>query len=423
MRQSQLFPKTKKDAPKEAVSVNHKLLVRAGLIDQLMAGSWTLLPLAWRVVSKINNIIREEMNAIGAQEILMPLLHPKSIWNETGRWDKAKEVMYQFKDSRGHEYALSFTHEEILLDLVRKHVKSYQDLPLALYHFSTKFRNEPRARSGILRGREFLMKDLYSVHAGEEDFWKFYEEVKKAYLKSFKRIGFEIKIVEAAGGVFTDNNTHEFQVIADGGEDKIFYCSECDFAQNQEIFKGKVGDKQSLLLHSRCPSCKKGEIKESKSIEVGNIFPFGTYYSERMRVYYTDQEGKLKPMWFGSYGIGSTRVMGAWVEVSHDEKGIIWNKTITPFDVHLVEVISNKRQVTSKAKEVYEKLTKLGIETLWDDRALGAGEKFADSDLIGIPVRLVVSDATGYKIEYKERTSDKKELLSLQEVVNKINKS
>ena len=174
MRQSQLFPKTKKDAPKEAVSVNHKLLVRAGLIDQLMAGSWTLLPLAWRVVSKINNIIREEMNAIGAQEILMPLLHPKSIWNETGRWDKAKEVMYQFKDSRGHEYALSFTHEEILLDLVRKHVKSYQDLPLALYHFSTKFRNEPRARSGILRGREFLMKDLYSVHAGEEDFWKFY---------------------------------------------------------------------------------------------------------------------------------------------------------------------------------------------------------------------------------------------------------
>lgn len=410
MRQSQLFPKTKKDAPKEAVSINHKLLVRAGFIDQLMSGSWTLLPLGWRVVNKINNIIREEMNAIGAQEILMPLLHPKSIWNETGRWDKAKDVMYQFKDSRGHEYALSFTHEEILLDLVRKHVKSYQDLPIALYHFSTKFRNEPRARSGILRGREFMMKDLYSVHAGEEDFWKFYEEVKKAYLKSFKRIGFDARVVEAAGGVFTDNNTHEFQVLASGGEDTIYHCTECDFAQNQEIFKGKTGD--------RCSLCKKGEIKESKSIEVGNIFPFGTYYSERMRVYYTDKSGKLKPMWFGSYGIGSTRAMGAWVEVSNDGKGIIWNKSITPYDVHLIDLPGAKNPGS-----IHEKLENEGIEVLWDDRALGAGEKFADSDLIGIPVRLVVSEATGDKIEYKERTSDKKDVLTFQEVVNRVKKS
>src|SRR3990170_1992596 len=210
MRQSQLFPKTKKDAPKEAVSVNHKLLVRAGLIDQLMAGSWTLLPLAWRVVSKINNIIREEMNAIGCQEVLMPLLHPKSIWNETGRWDKADAIMYKLTDSRGKDFALSFTHEEIFLDLVRKYLSSYHDLPIALYHFSTKFRNEARARSGILRGREFMMKDLYSMHATEEDFWKYYEEVKKAYLKIFTRIGFSVKVVDAAGGVFTDNSTHEF---------------------------------------------------------------------------------------------------------------------------------------------------------------------------------------------------------------------
>lgn len=407
MRQSELFPKTKKEAPKEAVSVNHKLLVRAGFIDQLMAGSWTLLPLGWRVVSKINNIIREEMNAIGAQEILMPLLHPKSIWNETGRWDKARQVMYQFKDSRGHEYALSFTHEEILLDLVRKHVKSYQDLPIALYHFSTKFRNEPRARSGILRGREFMMKDLYSVHSSEEDFWRFYEEAKKAYIKVFKRIGFEVKVVEAAGGVFTDNNTHEFQVLTEGGEDTIFHCDKCDFAQNQEIFKGKVGEK--------CPDCKKGLIKESKSIEVGNIFPFGTYYSERMRVYFTDREGKLKPMWFGSYGIGSTRAMGAWVEVSHDDKGIIWNKSIAPYDVHLVELPGAKN-----SGEVYEKLEDGGIEVLWDDRRVGAGEKFTDSDLIGIPTRLVVSEKTSGKVEFKERASGFSEILSVDEVVNKL---
>lgn len=407
MLQSKLFPKTKKTAPKEAESINHKLLVRAGFIDQLMAGSWTLLPLGFRVVTKINQIIREEMNAIGAQEILMPLLHPKNIWNETGRWEKAKEVMYQFKDDRNKEFALSFTHEEIFLDLVRKHIRSYQDLPLALYHFSTKFRNEPRARSGILRGREFMMKDLYSLHTDEKDFWKFYEEVKKAYVKAFQRIGFDIHVIEAAGGVFTNNNTHEFQVLAPGGEDVIYYCDSCDWGQNKEIFKGKVGDK--------CPSCKKGKIIESKSIEVGNIFPFGTYYSELMKVYYTDPEGKLKPMWFGSYGIGSTRVMGTWVEISNDEKGIVWNKNIAPFDVHLIELPGSKN-----TKEVYEKLEKEGIEVLWDDRKVGAGEKFSDSDLIGIPVRLVVSEKTGEKIEYKERKEKESKLLSLEEIIQKL---
>ena len=414
MLQSKLFPKTRKEAPKEAVSINHKLLVRAGFIDQLMAGSWTLLPLGWRVVEKINQIIREEMNKTGAQEILMPLLHPKNIWNETGRWDKAKEVMYQFKDSRGHEYALSFTHEEILLDLVRKHVRSYQDLPLALYHFSTKFRNEPRPRSGILRGREFMMKDLYSVHADEKDFLKYYWKVAEAYSNVFKRIGFKFKMVEAAGGVFTENNTHEFQILAPGGEDTIYHCDNCDWAKNQEIFKGKAGES--------CPTCKKGVVNKSKSIEVGNIFPFGTYYSERMRVYYTDKDGKLKPMWFGSYGIGSTRVMGALVEVSHDEKGIVWYPQVSPFDVHLVEVRSQKSEVKSLVKEIYERLIKEGVEVLWDDRDVSAGEKFSDADLIGIPFRLVVSEKTKGKIEWKNRSSQKVELHSLDEAINRLKK-
>src|SRR3972149_12103716 len=228
MKQSTLFPKTRKEAPKDAESINHKLLVRAGFIDQLMAGSWTLLPLGFRVVTKINQIIREEMNAIGGQEMLMPLLHPKNIWNEPGRWDKAKEVMYQFKDPRGKEYALSFTHEEIVMDLLRKNIKSYQDLPVSVYHFSTKFRNEPRARSGILRGREFMMKDLYSAHTTEEDLMDYYEEVKKAYSKIFKRLGFNFRVTEASGGVFTDRHTHEFQVMTDAGEDTIYFCDKCD---------------------------------------------------------------------------------------------------------------------------------------------------------------------------------------------------
>lgn len=413
MLQSQLFPRTKKDPPKDAESVNHKLLVRAGFIDQLMAGSWSLLPLGWRVVSKINQIIREEMNATGAQEILMPLLHPKNIWNETGRWDKADAVMYKLKDSRDKEYALSFTHEEIFLDLIRKHLSSYTDLPIALYHFSTKFRNELRAKSGILRGREFMMKDLYSIHTDEKDFWHYYEEVKKAYAKVFKRIGFSFKVTEAGGGVFTDNFTHEFQVPAEGGEDLIYFCEKCDWAANKEVFdKEAVKEPLSEKAKSVCPNCK-GKVISSKSIEVGNIFPFGTYYSERMKVYYSDKTGARKPVWFGSYGIGSSRVMGAWVEVSHDEKGIIWNKAISPFDAHLVDL-------SGKGSEIYEKLTKKGIEVLWDDRDVSAGGKFSDADLIGIPVRLVVSDKTGDKIEWKERTNKDAILLPLEEIVKRL---
>jgi prolyl-tRNA synthetase len=407
MLQSQLFPKTRKEAPKEAESVNHKLLVRAGFIDQLMAGSWTLLPLGLRVVAKINQVIREEMNAVGGQEMLMPLLHPKNVWNETGRWDKAKEVMYQFKDLRGKEYALSFTHEEIVMDLLRKNIKSYADLPLAVYHFSTKFRNEPRARSGILRGREFLMKDLYSAHVSESDMLSYYEKVKVAYQKIFKRLGFNFRVIETGGGVFTDRNTHEFQVLAEGGEDTIFYCDSCSWGQNKEIFEGEEGQK--------CPSCKKGQIIKSKSIEVGNIFPLGTWYAERMRVYYQDKKGMKKPVWFASYGIGPTRTMGAWVEVSHDEKGIIWNKVMSPFDVHLVELPGAKG-----TKNLYKKLNDAGIDVLWDDRNLPAGEKFADADLIGIPVRLVVSEKTKDEIEFKRRSEEKGELLSFDEVVKRL---
>ena len=409
MLQSKLFPKTRKEDPKEAESINHRLLVRAGFMDQLMAGSWTLLPLGWRVVVKINQIIREEMNAIGAQEMLMPLLHPKKIWNETGRWDKAKEIMYQFKDSRGKEHALSFTHEEIVMDLLRKNIKSYQDLPLGIYHFSTKFRNEPRARSGILRGREFMMKDLYSAHVSEEDFMSYYEKAKRAYSRIFTRLGFDFRVIETEGGVFTDKNTHEFQALAEGGEDTIYYCGTCSWGENKEIFKGKSGNK--------CPKCKKGKVIEKKSIEVGNIFPLGTWYAERMKVYYTDKDGKKKPVWFGSYGIGSTRVLGALVEVSHDDKGIIWLPQVAPFDVHLIELSGAKN-----AKQVYKKLTDAGIDVLWDERDVGAGEKFADADLIGIPVRLVVSKETKDKIEWKKRESEKTKLVSLNQVINKLSK-
>jgi prolyl-tRNA synthetase len=409
MRYSKLFPKARREV--KAESVNHRLLVQAGFMDQLMAGSWTLLPLGFRVIAKINQVIREEMNAVGGQELLMPLLHPKSIWNETGRWDKADEIMYKLKDTRDREYALSFTHEEIVMDLLRKNVSSYKDLPVSVYHFSTKFRNELRARSGILRGREFMMKDLYSAHVSEDDLMEYYFKVLEAYKKIFTRLGFVYKITEADGGVFTDKNTHEVQVLCEAGEDTIYYCDQCDWGANSEIFKPKAKE-------TKCSKCKQGKIIKTKSIEVGNIFPLGTMYAEKMRVYYTDKKGSKKPVWFGSYGIGPTRVMGTYAEVFHDEKGLIWPEIVAPFQVQLISLEGGEE----KAEKFYKKFVDQGVEVLWDDRKESAGVKFSDSDLIGNPIRLVVSKRTGDKVEWKKRTSDKTELLSVGEVCSRLSR-
>ena len=411
MKYSQSFPKTQKQAPTGAESVNHKLLVRAGFIDQLMSGSWTLLPMGFRVVQKINDIIREELNKTGAQELLMPLLHPKEIWNETGRWESAKEIMYQLKKDN-KDFGLSFTHEEIVVDLIRKHLPSPKDFPIKVYHFSTKFRHELRAKSGILRGREFLMKDLYSVHLTEVDMLKYYHEVIEAYLKIFKRLGLEVKVVESSGGVFTDRNSHEFQVLSEVGEDTVYYCDKCDFAENEEIAKIKQGDK--------CPKCSGGKIKTSKAIEVGNIFPLGTMYAEKMGAFYTDSNGAKKPLWLASYGIGPTRILGTLVEMFHDNKGIVWPESVAPYKVHLISLHSENQSVKKFADKVYKDLKAENIEVLYDDRQAAAGEKFNDADLLGIPVRLVVSAKTGEKIEWKERINNETELLTLDEVLKRL---
>lgn len=399
MRYSLLFPKTIKEDPKDDISVNARYLLRGGFIDKLMAGSYSLLPLGRTVERKIEDIIREEMNVTGAQEVLMPLLHPKEIWNETGRWESASEVMYQF-EKNNREYALSFTHEEIVMDLLRKHITSYKELPVMIYHFSTKFRNELRAKSGILRGREFLMKDLYSAHVSEEDFYTYYWKVKDAYLRIFKRLNLDIKVTEASGGVFTDKHTHEFQVPCETGEDTIYYKEGWEFYKNKEVMTEK---------ELQDPS-----VTSLTSIEVGNIFPLGTRYAEKMGMVYTDRDGSKKPVWFGSYGIGPTRVMGTIVEVLHDDRGIIWPESIAPFQVHLVGL-------NERAEDIYEKLKDNGIDVLFDDRGeVGAGQKFADADLIGIPIRLVVSNKTGDQIEWKRRNEEKTELLSSDAVIQRL---
>lgn len=427
MRYSQLFGKTIKDFPKDEVSLNAKLLLKGGFIDKLMSGSYTLLPLGFRVKEKIEQIVREEMDKTGANELLMPLLHPKNIWNETGRWETAKEVMYQFKKNE-KEFALSFTHEEIVLDLARKHVSSYKDFPIKIYHFSTKFRSEVRAKSGILRGREFLMKDLYSLHTSQKDLDDYYKQITKAYVKVFKRMGFEdVRVVEAGGGVFTDNVTHEFQILIENGEDTIYYCDKCDFAQNDEISKVREGD--------NCPKCG-GTIKSGKASEAGNIFRFGTSYSEKMDITYADEKDKKQFAFLGSYGIGITRAIGIAVELFHDDRGIVWPETIAPYQVHLLAINNKQETKNNKGESIYQQLQKEGIEVLFDDRKeVSAGEKFADCDLIGIPIRLVVSSKTLRQssgqasdkvdpdkigVEWKKRNSQKTELIGLQEAIKRL---
>ena len=409
MRYSTFFPKTVKREFKDDLSTNAVFLTKAGYIDQLMAGSFTLLPLGFKVVENIKKIIREELNETGAQEMLMPLLHPKEIWDKTGRWSNpdVNAIMYKLKDSRNKEYCLSFTHEEIFLETLGKLTQSYKDYPVKAYHFSTKFRNEPRAKSGILRGREFIMKDLYSAHISDEDLLTYYNSVKEAYIKIFKRMNLNVKVVEASGGVFTDKYSHEFQVLAPVGEDTIFYCDKCTFAQNEEVFKGKEGDE--------CPDCNSGKIAKSNSIEVGNIFNFGQDYSKKMNITFKDDKGQESFPYLASYGIGMGRAMGTLVETFHDDDGIIWPKNVSPFQVYLISLGRDE-----KADEIEKKMEKVGIDVLYDNREVSAGEKFANADLLGFPYRLVVSEKTGEKIELKERKDKGTVLIGLDDMISKL---
>ncbi len=403
MLQSKLFTKTRKEISKDEVSVNAQLLTRAGFIDKLMAGVYTFLPLGWRVMKKIENIIREEMNAIGGQEILMPALHPKENWETTGRWSTMDDI-FKIKDSSEREYALGATHEEIITPLVQKFVQSYKDLPCSVYQIQDKFRMELRSKSGLLRGREFLMKDLYSFHLSEEDLNEYYERAKEAYWKVFNRagIGDKTHLTFASGGSFS-KYSQEFQTISDAGEDIIYVCKKCGQAINREIFEEvKV-----------CPNCQGEDFEEEKAIEVGNIFKLMNKYSNPFKMEITDKDGNKKEVIMGTYGIGLSRLMGTVVEVNHDEKGIIWPEEVAPFKYHLISLGKNE-----EAEEIYKKLTEKGEEVLFDDRELSAGEKFAEADLIGIPYRIVVSDKSleAGGVEVKKRSESEGKIVKAEEL-------
>ncbi len=411
MLQSKLFTRTKKDAPKEEASVNAKLLIRAGFIHKEMAGVYAFLPLGLRVLEKIKQIIKEEMDVLGGEQVLMTSLQDPGVWKKSGRWDdKVVDNWFKTKFVNGADAGIANTHEEPLTNLMKEYVSSWRDLPRYVYQFQTKFRNELRAKSGLMRVREFLMKDLYSFSKTEEEFKDFYEKCAASYLKIFSRVGLKDYTFRtfASGGSFS-KFSDEFQAISEAGEDIIYIDRKKNIAINKEVYNDEVLAELGL---------KKADLEEKKAIEIGNIFPLGTKYSSVLGLTFKDKDGKEKPAIMGSYGIGLGRLMGTVVEVCHDEKGIIWPEEISPFDFHLLP-IEESFEVRKATEKIYDGLEKQGMEVLYDDREKSPGEKFADADLIGIPRRIVVSEKTLAKneVEIKKRNENKVELVKISELV------
>jgi prolyl-tRNA synthetase len=411
MRQTHLFTKTRKEAPKDEVSKNAELLVRAGFVHKEMAGVYSLLPLGLRVMRKIADIIREELDSVGCQEVEMTTLQDPELWKKTNRWTDNIDNWFTTKLSNGTELGLALTHEEAIANILKNYVSSYKDLPLYVYQIQTKFRNELRAKSGMMRGREFLMKDLYSFHTTEEDRVAFYELMKGVYTKIYERVGLgDVTFLTfASGGIFSQFS-HEFQTVSSAGEDTIYIHKESGIAVNLEVMNGEVLDMLGL---------KREELVEEKAIEVGNIFPLGTKFSSGVGLSFTDENGENKAPVMGSYGIGLGRIMGTVTEVYADERGMVWPESIAPFHVHLVSLCKEEADIII-SDEAYLRLNEAGIDTLYDDRSdMRPGEKFADADLIGIPIRLVISPKTiaNNTLEIKSRTDENAIFMSLEEFI------
>ncbi len=383
MRQSQLFTKTRREAPSDEVAKNAQLLIRAGFVHKELAGVYSYLPLGLRTLNKIVEIIREEMNAIGGQEIVMTALQDKELWSKTDRWDDKKvDNWFKTEFKSGGETGLGITHEEPITRIMTEHISSYRDLPLSAYQFQNKFRNEMRAKSGIMRGKEFLMKDLYSFSKNQEEHDAFYAKAREAYKKVFQRagIGDRTYVTFASGGIFSPFS-EEFQTVSDVGEDTIYIDEAKGIAVNKEV----LNDETLATL-----GLDRANLVEKKAIEAGNIFTLGTRFSEPLGLQYVDEKGERQPVVMGSYGIGPTRLMGIIVEALSDEKGIVWPEAVAPFRFHLVSLGQKGDDVSAAAESLYADLTAKGQEVLFDDRDARAGEKFADADLIGIPYRIVV---------------------------------
>lgn len=403
MRQSKLFTRVSKEVPKDEQSYNAQVLIRAGFIDKLSSGVYTFLPLGLRVHNKICNIIRQEIDAIGGQEILMPALTPKEIWERTDRWEHF-DALFKLRGGDDKDYALGATHEEVVTPTVGKFIFSYKDLSLAVYQIQTKFRNEKRAKAGLMRGREFSMKDLYSFHPDQAALDEYYQIAQQAYFKIYDRLGLLdlTYLTYASGGAFSQYS-HEFQTLCQSGEDTIHVCRQCKVAINEEI----INDNKA------CPSCGNTNLEAEKSVEVGNIFKLGTKFSTPFNIKFKDQDGQEQTVIMGCYGIGPSRLMGTIVELSHDDRGIVWPKSIAPFQVHLLDF--NQAETSN---QLYQNLIAENIEVIYDDRDLSAGEKMADADLIGCPMRVIVSakSLANDGVELKLRSENESQIVALSDL-------
>lgn len=402
MRVSKLFTKTLREAPADERAKNAQLLIRAGYVYKEMAGAYAYLPLGIKVIENIKRIIREEMDAIDSNELIMTSLQRKEIWEKTGRWDDAAvDVWFKTKLQDDTEVGLGWSHEEPIVEMMKQYVHSYKDLPASLYQFQTKMRNELRAKSGIMRGREFVMKDMYSFHASAEDLERYYSATIEAYKRVYQRLGIgdDTYVTFASGGAFT-KFSHEFQTICDAGEDVIYLHRGKNIAVNEEVIDDAIAEL----------SIGRDELEQVKTAEVGNIFNFGTQKTDEMGLYYTDADGNKQSLHIGSYGIGVTRVMGVIAEKTSDDKGLVWPENIAPYHVYLATI----GDVTSEAEALYRRLQEKGIEVLYDDRDVRPGQKFADGELMGIPHRIVLSPKLVEQgsYEYTSRLKPEAEILT-----------
>lgn len=415
MKMSQLFTKTSKNVPADEVSKNAQLLIKAGYIHKEMAGVYAYLPLGKRVLDNIANIVREEMNAVGGQEVQMTALQPKDIFEKTNRWDdKVVDNWFKTALKNGTELGLGLTHEEPIVDVMKDFVSSYKDLPIFVYQIQNKFRNELRAKSGLLRGREFVMKDMYSLARNQEEHAELYERAAKAYARVYERLGIgDITYrTYADGGYFTDKFSDEFQTISPVGEDTVYVHEGKKLAINKEVYNDETLEKVGL---------KKEDLVEKRGVEVGNIFPLESKYSDALGVYYTDESGKEQSIIMGCYGIGISRLIGVLAEHFSDDKGLVWPEAVAPFKVYLAR-LGDDPEVVEMAENMYNDLTQIGVAVIYDDRDVRPGGKFADADLMGIPYRLVVSSNTiaEKKFEIKARTEAQPQFVAKEEVIKML---
>ena len=388
---SKVFIPTLKDSPQDAEVISHQLMLRAGMIRKVSSGIYTWLPLGLKVLRKIENIVREEMDQSGAQEVLMPMVHPKELWEETKRWEKMGPELLRFKDRHDRDFCLGPTHEEVITDLVRNNVKSYKELPLNIYQIQTKFRDEIRPRYGVMRGREFLMKDSYSFNIDEASLQETYLLMRNTYKKILERIGLEYKIVKADSGAIGGDASEEFHVLAENGEDTIAISDASEFAINTELLLNE-GEDISTLEGKPSPDGN-GVIEIKKGIEVGHIFQLGKIYTELMKVNVLNQEGRAVDLFMGCYGIGVSRLVAAAIEQNNDDKGILWPESIAPYEVNIVAIgYAKESKIAEAANNLSEQLKSMGYEVIVDDRKDGYGTKMKDAELIGIPVNIVIGN-------------------------------